>query len=59
MRAKAAEGCRTPGRFARHEAHETTHRVLECSSPLELFPREPQYTLVRLNGAVKIKIELK
>ena len=38
---RAAEGCRSPRRFARHEAHETTPRVLECSSPLELSHANP------------------
>jgi hypothetical protein len=35
---KAAEGCRSPRRCARHDAIEITPPVLECSSPLELWP---------------------
>ena len=37
---KAAEGCRSPRRFARHAAHETTRRVLECSSPSAFAARQ-------------------
>jgi len=35
---KAAEGCRSPRRCARHETDGISPRVLECSSPLELWP---------------------
>ena len=37
--AKAVEGYRSPGRFARHDDSRMARSVLECSSPLELFPR--------------------
>ncbi len=40
-RAKAAEGRRTPGRFAPAGPLRSRASVLECASPLALFPRIP------------------
>ena len=36
---KAVEDYRSPRRCARHEDSQTARRVLDCSSPLELFSR--------------------